>query len=263
MHHERLCTEIVDQTRLLVATVQDCDLRVPVPSCPDWTLGMLLRHIGGGHRWAEEIVRTQAGAFRADDQLRKLHGDDSGPAPVGWLEEGATRLADALMTAGPDLTVWTPLDIAGTTSFWSRRFAHETLIHRADASLAVGSAFTVTAPVAVDAIDEWMELGALPVHFEYRPGLRDVLGPGRTLGFEATDGPGGRGTGRGPAWVVDLTGDVVRWRRGPEPTAVTVRAPLTELLLTVYRRRPAERAEVEISGDRDLLRLWLGHVGFA
>src|SRR3954467_4606910 len=97
MEHERLCAEIVTQTTLLVAAVRDCDLRTPVPSCPDWTLGMLLRHVGGGHRWAEEMVRTRASEFRSDDQIRQLHGDDSGAAPTGWLEQGATRLSDCLL----------------------------------------------------------------------------------------------------------------------------------------------------------------------
>jgi uncharacterized protein (TIGR03083 family) len=254
MDHDRLCTEIVTQTELLTTAVQGADLRAPVPSCPDWTLGMLLRHLGGGQRWAEETVRTRATGFLADDQVRKLHGDDSGDVPADWLIEGATRLADVLRADGPDTRVWTPLDEHGTTSFWARRFAHETLIHRADAALATGTRFTVAAPVALDAVEEWLELDSLPVHFEYRPAKRELLGPGRTLGFEASDSTA--------AWVVDLTGDVISWRCGPEPVAVTVRGAVTDLLLTLYRRRPIERPGLEISGDRELLRFWLGQVAF-
>jgi uncharacterized protein (TIGR03083 family) len=177
---------------------------------------MLLRHIGGGHRWAEELVRTRSTEFLPDDGFRSLEGDDTGDTPVAWLREGATRLAETLREAGPDTKVWTPLELHGTTAFFVRRFAHETLVHRADATLATGTAFTVAEETALDAVDEWMELDALPQHFEHAPRKRELLGPGRTLAFEATDVD--------TAWLVDLTGDVIVWRRSHEPAAVGVRA---------------------------------------
>jgi uncharacterized protein (TIGR03083 family) len=257
MDHDRLCTEIIAQTEALVVGVEGADLRLPVPSCPDWTLGMLLRHIGGGHRWAEETVRTRATGFLPDDQLRKLTGDDTSAAPTAWLRAGAVALADTLRVAGPDTTVWTPLELAGRTSFWSRRFAHETLIHRADATLATGTLFAVAEPVAVDAVDEWLELDVLPAHFEYKPQKRELLGPGRTIALVATDAPS--------SWTVDLTGDeVLAWRPGVDGSAaVTLRAAVSDLLLTIYRRRPVDRPGIEIEGDRGLFDFWLGHVGFA
>jgi uncharacterized protein (TIGR03083 family) len=254
MDHDRYCTGIVTQTELLTAALRDADLRALVPSCPGWTLGMLLRHIGGGHRWLEELVRTRSTEFLPDDGFRSLEGDDTGDPPVPWLREGATRLAETLREAGPDTKIWTPLELHGTTAFFARRFAHETLVHRADATLATGTAFTVDEETALDAVDEWMELGALPQHFEHAPRKRDVLGPGRTLTFEATDADA--------AWFVDLTGDVIVWRRSHEPAAVDVRAPLTDLLLGIYRRTPLPRDGAEIRGDRDLLDLWLTHAAF-
>lgn len=255
MDHDRHCAEIVTQTGLLTTGIEGADLRAPVPSCPGWNLGMLVRHIGGGHRWAEETVRTGATGFLPDDQLRKLDGDDTVDVPAAWLLDGATRLADALRTAGPDTKVWTPLDLDGTTSFWARRFANETLVHRADATLAARTEFTVAEDVALDAVDEWMELDALPQHFEHDPRKRDLLGSGRTLAFEATDTTA--------AWFVDLTGDGIIWRRAQEAAAVTVRAALTDLLLVIYRRKPVPGPGIEVSGDVGLLDFWLGRVGFA
>lgn len=249
MDFDRHCAEIVTQTELLAAATAGADLRAPVPSCPDWTLGMLLRHIGGGQRWAEELVRTRTeGAFDADE-LRKLDGDDSGEAPVEWLLEGARLLSETLRKAGPDQEVWAPFDYS-TPTFWARRFTNETLVHRADATLAVGTAFTVDEPVAIDAIDEWMELDAHPVHFELNPRKRELLGAGRTLAFEAADA--------GVSWFLDLTGEVIRWRRGAGEAAVTVRAPLADLLLVIYQRKPA----VDVRGDASLLDFWLKHVAF-
>jgi len=245
------CTEIVAQTGLLVADLDGADLRAPVPSCPGWTLGGLLRHIGGGQRWAEEMVRTRATEYLPDAHFRDVKGDDSGPAPVAWLAEGADRLAATLRAAGPDAVLWAPFDY-GTTTFWARRFANETLVHRADATLAAGTEFAVEKDVAMDAVDEWMELDALPQHFDIEPAKREILGEGRTLAFEATDA--------GVNWLVDLTGDVVAWRRGPGTAAVTVRGPLADLLLVIYRRATADG--VEVLGDRPLLDLWSGHIAF-
>jgi uncharacterized protein (TIGR03083 family) len=251
MDFARHCTEIVTQTDLFVRDAGGADLRAPVPSCPGWTLGALARHVDGGHRWAEGIVRTRASTFPDDAIVRDVLGDDSGPLPAGRLREGADGLAAALRAAGPDTEVWGPFHFRSTT-FWARRFAHETLMHRADAALAAGTPFVVQPEVALDAVDEWMELDVLPQHFDIRPGKRDLLAPGRTVALEATDVDA--------AWFVDLTGPLITWRRGTGAAAVTVRAPLTELLLLIYRRR--DGAGPEVDGDAALLDLWLGHVAF-
>jgi hypothetical protein len=62
--------------------------------------------------------------------------------------------------------------------------------------------------------------------------------------------------------VVDLTGDAITWRRAHEKAAVAVRAPLTDLLLLIYKRRPAHGAGIEVFGDADLLGFWLERVSF-
>jgi uncharacterized protein (TIGR03083 family) len=259
MDHDRYCTEILTQTDLLATGLKDADLRSRVPSCPDWSLGMLVRHIGHGQRWAEQTVRTRSASFLPDDDMRLLVGDDTGEFPADWLLAGAGELSATLRAAGPDASLWTPLDLHGTASFWARRFTHETLIHRADATLAAGREFRVSPDVALDAVDEWMWLHALPQHFEYKPQKRELFGPGRTLGFEATDTPDGDPDA---AWFVDLTGDVIRWQRGRRTAAVTVRAPLTDLLLAVYTRTSFDDPVVQVSGDRGLLDLWNRHAAF-
>ena len=57
--YERLCAEIATQAELLAGTTAGADLTRAVPSCPGWNVAQLLRHLGGGLRWAEEIVRTR------------------------------------------------------------------------------------------------------------------------------------------------------------------------------------------------------------
>ena len=82
--------------------------------------------------------------------------------------------------------------------------------------------------------------------------------PGRTLHVHATDTTPEAAT----EWLIDLTGDAIVWRRAHEKAAVAVRAPLTDLLLVVYRRRPARGQGIEVLGDVALLDFWLERVGF-
>ncbi|MFB4312302.1 hypothetical protein [Actinomadura sp. GTD37] len=93
-------------------------------------------------------------------------------------------------------------------SFYVCRFADETLIHRADATLALGREFTVPGDVAADALGEWMELGSLPMLFDIRPEQRELLGPGRTVHLHATD--------TSAEWLIELAGDAIAWRRAHE-----------------------------------------------
>src|SRR5690606_36542997 len=169
----------------------------------------------------------------------------------------AELLRERLREAGPGAPVWAPLE-GGGTPFWARRMAHEAVVHRAGAALAAGAAFQLDRDVAVDALEEWMELDALPHHFERAPSRRELLGPGRVLHFAAADMP----PEAGAEWLMDLTGDAVEWRRGGGEAAVRVRAPLTDLLLLLYRRYGPDRPGIEVSGDRALLDLRLAHAAF-
>jgi uncharacterized protein (TIGR03083 family) len=255
LSHSRYCDEIVTQAELLRSAIEGADLTVDVPSCPGWNAGQLVRHLGGAHRWCEYVVRSRTTEPIPEEgyavrELDAFAAED--PAVVGpWLVEGATRLAETLRDAGPDTKMWTPVT-DGTSAFYARRMTHETAMHRADGTLAVGATYTLDTDVAVDGIDEWMELGSLPMHFDVHPWMRELLGPGRTLHFHATDTEA--------EWVMDLTGEAITWRHAHEKSAVAVRGPVTELLLLIYKRRPP--AGLEVLGDEELLDYWLERVSF-
>jgi uncharacterized protein (TIGR03083 family) len=261
MTYDRWCDEIVAQTRLLASFLEErsdpADARVPVPWCAGWNVGQLVRHLGGVQRWAADVVRARADGPVPDDfhgPLEEYADEDLGEA-VPWLVESAGVLAAALRETGPRVALWTPVP-GGTTDFYARRFAHETLVHRADATLPLGGRFEVDPDVAVDALDEWMELGSLPMHLDRDPRFRELLGPGRTIRLHATD------TGSAPDWFVDLTGDVIAWRKSADAAAVTVDAPVAALLLVIYGRLTPDAAGAVVSGERELLDFWLERVGF-
>jgi len=47
---------LLDQTRDFGELIRSADPSTPVPTCPDWTLRQLLRHVGRGNRWAAQII---------------------------------------------------------------------------------------------------------------------------------------------------------------------------------------------------------------
>jgi uncharacterized protein (TIGR03083 family) len=258
LSYDRYCDEIVTQAGLLRAAIEGADLTAPVPSCPGWNAGQLVRHVGGAHRWAAEAVRRRV-AEPFTEQFRDLSEFTSeDPAVAGpWLAEGAAALAAVLREAGPGAPMWTPVP-GGSTDFYARRFTHETAVHRADGTLALGRPYLLDPVIAIDGIDEWMELGSLPMHFDMHPQMRELIGPGRTVHLHATD----TAPEAAAEWVVDLTGEQIAWRRAHEKAAVAVRGPLTDLLLLVYKRRPARGAGIEVLGDAGLLDFWLERVSF-
>jgi uncharacterized protein (TIGR03083 family) len=249
----RHCAEIVTQTSLLIGHLDGADLTVPVPTCPGWTVSQLARHIDGGQRWARDIVATRASEPPSDVALRDLSAaTDEDPEKLSAsLTEAAAALRATLAEAGPDAQMWCPVE-GGGAAFFARRFTHETALHRADAALALGVEYTLEPAVAADGVDEWMELGCMPFHFEVHPWMRELLAPDRTIGLHASD--------TDAHWLLDLTGDVIAWRRADEPAAAEIRGPVTDLLLAIYRRRPVDG--LDVTGDVKLVDFWLERVGF-
>ncbi|GLZ41765.1 maleylpyruvate isomerase family mycothiol-dependent enzyme [Actinokineospora sp. NBRC 105648] len=247
--YARHCAEIVTQAHLLHPALVDADLAAPVPSCPDWNLGQLLRHLGGALSWAETIVRTRSQEPPSDTHFRALpkHTDHQATELGTWINKQAVALSAALTDAGAGTDVWTPFP-NGTTSFLARRFAHETLIHRADATLATGTPFAVAPEVAADAIQEFFDLATRPEMLEIYPERRALLGPHRTIRF-TTDTT---------AWFIDLTGTALVCKPSDQTATATVHGTLTNLLTYLYGRGNT----VTIEGDTTIVDLWRTHSTF-
>jgi hypothetical protein len=159
--------------------------------------------------------------------------------------------------AGPDdeAQVWV---VRWPTAAWARRAAHDIVVHRADAAGPVGAAYTVDADLAVDAVDEFLDL--LSGLAAAGPGADGAEGgdpgPGGTVHLHATDA----GPGLSAEWLVALDLPTFRWRHAHEKATVAVRAPLADLLRVVTRRLPPDAEGVEVLGDRAVLDAWLGRL---
>lgn len=258
--HERYCAEVVIQTDLLRRLLAGTDLSLPVPTCPDWTLAALIRHIGGNLRTCEAAVRT---VVTVDGPATRVPGPeepaDDDPSDLDiWLSESAAVFADTLRAAGPDVPaeVW---KVRAPTGFWARRAAHDLVIHRADAAGAVGAEYPVAADLAVDAVDELLELFSDPELAETTPGLAELRGAGKSIHLHATDAD--------PAlvaeWLIEFDDRGFSWRHGHEKATVALRGPLADLLRVFHRRLPVDTPGVEVLGDAALLAFWLERVSLA
>src|SRR5215211_7350332 len=243
--HDRYCDEVITQSDLLRELLKGADLSVIVPTCPDWTLAQLVRHIGGNLRSAELAVRTGTAVVEPDKQVPEVAGPagDDPETLDGWLAEGAARFAVTLRRAGPaaGAQVWL---VQQSTAFWARRAAHDLVIHRADAAGTVGADYTVAPEVAADAIDELLELISDPYVAASSPRLAELRGPGSSIHLHATD----TDAGLAAEWLIELGTDGFTWRRGHDKATVALRGPLTDVLLVFYRRLPADSRRVDVVG---------------
>jgi hypothetical protein len=82
---------------------------------------------------------------------------------MGWGFEAITK---ALEINRPERPTWSFHHCDLSVDFWFRRMAHETVIHRIDAELAVGSVTPIDEALALDGVDEVLDflplLGSWP-----------------------------------------------------------------------------------------------------
>jgi len=225
------------------------DESLPVPTCPDWSLKQLFRHVGRGDRWAAQIVKDKVDHFL---DPRSVEGGKPPPDPadaISWLRGGAQRLVDAVELAGPETPVWTFLG-PRPANWWVRRRLHETAVHRADAAIAVGGEFTLDADIAADGITEWLERVAIQSGGEGAP---LPLEEGDTLHLHATDA----GLGEAGEWTVAVTGGGLTWSHEHGKGSVALRGGATELLLAMVRRVSLADTGIELFGDDTVWQNWL------
>lgn len=254
----------VDAASLFVAEnaafadlVDGADPSAPVPSCPEWTLDQLMRHVGRGDRWCAHIVAEQS--MDAVDPRSvpggKPPGDRDGTS--AWLRAGPQLLLDAVEATGPQTPVWTFLG-PRPARWWIRRRLHETVVHRADAALAIGVPFEVDAAVAADAITEYLERAVIRAGAEGPAGGDRPLGDGLSLHLHASD----PGLGAAGEWTILGRPDGIAVDHEHGKSTAALRGPARDLLLAITRRRSAADLGLEVLGEPAVWDTWLSRTPF-
>ena len=245
--HLRYCEALEVEIERFAGVVRGVDPSLPVPTCPGWDVASLVKHAGSVHRWAGAMVRDLA-TSRLDQRSFDLALPHAKEGYADWLASGAAPLVATLRAASPDDPMWA-WGADQHVRFWSRRMLLETVVHRADAELALGRAVDIDPPVAVDGIDELLE--NLPHAAYCAPGVARLKGAGESLHWHATDAGG--------EWTIVLEADGFTWSRGHKKASVAVRAPAADLLLMAYGRRSPKDDVFEVLGDRSVLEMWLAN----
>ena len=218
-------TSAEHRLRSILAT---SDLSTPIPDCPGWRLSDLGEHLGGIYRFATTGIAEK----RPSDAP---HGPTGWAALLDWFDTGFDLLCEALADHPWDEPCWT-MGPDKTVGFWVRRQCHETTMHMRDAQHALGSVEPLSPELAVDGIDEVLEvflprqirlgrIAPLPARVDLH--ITDL--PGVMSGVPAAAHPaGGRTLGEGPAANAAVTGPaelvlLLLWHRvGPDAEGLTV-----------------------------------------
>lgn len=230
--------QIESQASLLRTAAVKAGPDVPVPSCPEWTVLALVRHMAEVHTWAGQAVVTAP----EDGRPKWPKAPEGFDEALTWWETGLSTLLDRLREVPADRPAWTfhGPQVAG---FWSRRQAHETSIHRLDAELAVGHelpALTFDPEFAADGVDEYLTV---------------LVGRRIELGFPVT------ATGRllihaadaGRTWEVRLTEGEPLVVTAPQDSAFAEDATLAGTADSIYRAVYARPGHAIVTGDESLL----------
>jgi uncharacterized protein (TIGR03083 family) len=250
-NHDRYCDAAEAEIGRFADVLRDADPGAPVPTCPDWTVAELTRHLGGVHRWAAGNVRRQSDRRIGLRELGVKFPDSDAELPP-WFVEGGAEVIAALRAADPDAPMWA-WGADQHTRFWSRRMLYETAVHRADAEIAVGREPVIDAAVAEDGVDEL--LANLRHAAVFSPKIGELAGDGEIVAFTATDCDA--------HWRFELTAEGFSCGRegcdGGGAADAEVRAPIADLYLFMWGRRKLDDPRLTISGDDALLVRWAEH----
>jgi uncharacterized protein (TIGR03083 family) len=225
---------------LLADAAASTSLDATVPGCPGWQARDLVGHIGRVHRWARTMVAdriTEDGFGKYGEIMEGLEApaDDK---LVDWFRTGHRDLVDTLATAPADLECFTFMAAPTPLTFWARRQAHETAVHRVDAEQAANRPSTVDPGFAADGVDE------LLTGFLQRSRKPRTAEP-RTV-LVSSDGR---------HWLVRFGPDAGATEVDePQPADTTISGPADTMYLALWNRVPWDG--LTVSGADGLPELW-------
>ncbi len=231
------------------AVVADTELTNRVPSCPEWDVADLVWHLTEvQHFWASIVEDLLEDPKNVPPFER--------PAPDLLLQAFAkqsARLGKALEARQPADPCWSWHDDGHSVGWVRRRQAHEALIHRVDAELAVGISPVVDPDLAADGIEEIfrysLDLNDLPGWATYEP-------DGTTATVALSDGTAswsmnfGRFLGSSPVSGNEYDLPALKLASVEGLPDATIRGKPVDLDLWLWGRGP--RDPLSIEGDRTI-----------
>ncbi len=237
------------EAKLFSAAAEQGGLDVQIPTCPEWDMRDLVRHLSEIHLWAAARVAKRTTKLWPDDisehveswpDLAVFWPDDD--KLVDWYLDTNANLVNALESAPPDLDCPTFLPAPSPLAMWARRQAHETAVHRFDAESAAGIASEFDPVFAADGIDELLAAFA-PRKQEF------PIDSDKAMHVHATD--------TDDHWRVTMAPDGITTTREDGPADVTLTGLAADLYLVLWNRR--DNSSIAVTGDDELLEKWHGN----
>ena len=168
---DTLLTHLADQARLLADAFTLSDPAALVPGL-EWDVRTVITHTGAVHRWAADIVARALPTDETGGSIAFWPPESDDQQLAAWFGDGAAALVATLRGAPASLACFTFIPDVAPRTFWIRRQAHETAIHRADVQAAMGGPVTsVDASFAQDGLAEIV--GAFAIEPGFATSRRD------------------------------------------------------------------------------------------
>lgn len=240
--------ELIDERaaafRAVIAAAPSLD--VQVPTCPEWTLFDLAKHLGEGRRaWAATVIAGPDAQSKAVPVGEPVAPTERA-ALLDWLAASTAQLLNALREAGPDRGCWTwwgDSQSPATCGAVARHQLQEVAVHTYDAQVALGVPEPLPTEVAVDGVEEFLSTcNATTVPWPHQAAFVEYR------------------SSEGHSWRLLLSAAGLSFTRLPEESTppdatpghgVVIRGAASDLVLFMYGRR--EVISMAITGDKTVI----------
>lgn len=220
------------ESAALAAAAASVSLETGVPSCPGWTMGQLVAHIGQAQEWAQRLIEARA---QEPQPFEACAPGLEGEPLIQWFRERTAALVATFEATDPATPLWNWTNNR-SAGFWARREAHEVAIHRWDAQNAAGLPHPIDPRLAVDGADELLEILSFIAP-------QSFVGAGESIHLHATDVPGELLIRLGPKGL-----EVTREHGRADAVG---RGTASDIALFLWGRLPL--SALEVTGDEALL----------